>query len=250
MAGMLEHCDFIQQPTGSTEDGRLRPDVIVKLPGGKQVVIDAKAPISALLDVAESTDDETREALLAKYGQLIRSHIAALGRKSYWETFSPTPEFVVMFLPNDNYFSAALESDPELIALGVTEKVLVATPTTLIALLRTVAYGWKQEALALNAQEVAELGKALYERIASLASHWSDVGEKLEKAVGSYNKSVGTLETRVLVTARKFVELQAASANAEIEAPKPVDSLPRPSQAPELVAQDPPRSVDRLACIG
>jgi DNA recombination protein RmuC len=132
----------------------------------------------------------------------------------------------------------------------VTEKVLVATPTTLIALLRTVAYGWKQEALALNAQEVAELGKALYERIASLASHWSDVGEKLEKAVGSYNKSVGTLETRVLVTARKFVELQAASANAEIEAPKPVDSLPRPSQAPELVAQDPPRSVDRLACIG
>ena len=160
--------------------------------------------------------------------------MTALGRKAYWDTFSPSPELVIMFLPGEMLFSAALQSDPSLIELGVNEKVVLATPTTLIALLRTVAYAWTQEALALNAQEVAQLGKQLYERIASLAAHWSDVGDKLEKAVGSYNKSVGTLETRVLVTARKFVDLKAAPEDGEIEAPQPVDTLPRALQAPEL----------------
>jgi DNA recombination protein RmuC len=210
----------------------------VKLPGGKQVVIDAKAPIAAYLEAAEAADDDARAAHLAKHAQLVRSHIISLGRKAYWDTFSPTPEFVILFLPGEMFFSAALESDPELIELGVNEKVVLATPTTLIALLRAVSYGWRQEALARNAEEVADLGKQLYERIASLASHWSDVGEKLEKAVGSYNKSVGTLESRVLVTARKLVDLKAAPADGDIEPSRPVESMPRVLQAPELVMRE------------
>jgi DNA recombination protein RmuC len=249
MAGMLEHCDFVQQPTGTSEDGRLRPDLIVKLPGGKQVVIDAKAPIAAYLEAAEASDDDARAAHLARHAQLVRSHIISLGRKAYWDTFTPTPEFVILFLPGEMFFSAALESDPELIELGVNEKVVLATPTTLIALLRAVAYGWRQEALALNAQEVADLGKQLYERIASLAAHWSDVGDKLEKAVLSYNKSVGTLESRVLVTARKLVDLKAAPEDDEIEASRPVESLPRVLQAPELVMREAAASMERVARI-
>jgi DNA recombination protein RmuC len=249
MAGMLEHCDFVEQPSSTTEDGRLRPDLIVKLPGGKQVVIDAKAPIAAYLEAAEAEDDAAREVQLAKHAQLVRLHMTALGRKAYWDAFSPTPEFVIMFLPGEMFFSAALQSDPELIEFGVNEKVLVATPTTLIALLRAVAYGWRQEALALNAQEVADLGKQLYERIGKLASHWNDVGEKLEKAVGSYNKSVVTLESRVLVTARKLKDLKAAPEDGEIEAAYAVDACPRALQAPELVAIELDASVDRVARI-
>ena len=221
----------------------------MKLPGGKQVVIDAKAPIAAYLEAAEAADDDARAAHLARHAQLVRSHITALGRKAYWDTFSPTPEFVILFLPGEMFFSAALESDPQLIELGVNEKVVLATPTTLIALLRAVAYGWRQEALALNAQEVADLGKQLYERIATLAAHWSDVGDKLEQAVGSYNKSVGALESRVLVTARKLVELKAAPDDGEIEAPRPVETLPRMLQAPELVAREPGGPVERIARI-
>jgi DNA recombination protein RmuC len=247
MAGMLEHCDFVEQPTGTSEDGRLRPDLIVKLPGGKQVVIDAKAPIAAYLEAAEAADDDARAAHLGRHAQLVRSHIISLGRKAYWDTFSPTPEFVILFLPGEMFFSAALESDPALIELGVNEKVVLATPTTLIALLRAVSYGWRQEALARNAEEVADLGKQLYERIASLASHWSDVGEKLEKAVGSYNKSVGALESRVLVTARKLVDLKAAPEDGEIEPQRPVESVPRVLQAPELAMRDAAVPIERVA---
>jgi DNA recombination protein RmuC len=247
VAGMLEHCDFVEQPSGAGEEGRLRPDLIVKLPGGRQVIVDAKAPIAAYLDAHEATDEATRTAHYKRHAQLVRAHIAALGRKAYWEAFSQTPNFVVMFLPGEMLYSAALESDPELIEIGAKENVLLATPTSLIGILRAIAVGWREEALALNAQEVADLGKQLYERVASLAKHWTDVGDKLERAVGSYNKSVGALESRVLVTARKFLSLKAAEGD-DIDAPEPISTLPRALQATELVA--PSTSLDRSARIG
>jgi DNA recombination protein RmuC len=237
MAGMVEHCDFVEQPSAAGEDGRQRPDVIIKLAGGRNVVIDAKVPIAAYLEAAEATDDDVREAHLARHAQLVRGHMTALGRKAYWDTFSPSPDFVIMFLPGEMLFSAALQQDPSLIEAGLNEKVVLATPTTLIALLRTIALGWREQALALNTQEVAELGRQLYDRVASLAAHWSDVGDKLDKAVGAYNRSVGALETRVLVTTRKFVELGAAPADAELEAPSTVETLARPLSAPELVGR-------------
>ncbi len=236
MAGMLEHCDFVRQPSAATEDGRQRPDLVVKLPGGRQIVIDAKAPYAAYLDAHEAASDDERAAHLARHAKLVREHMTALGRKAYWERFSPTPEIVIMFLPGEMLFSAALQSDPTLIELGVNEKVVPATPTTLIALLRTVAYGWTQAALADNAQQVADLARELYERIGNLAEHWTDVGQKLGKAVDSYNKSVGTLERRVLATARKFEPLKAAPEGAELVSPDLVEQVPRLLQAPELVA--------------
>jgi DNA recombination protein RmuC len=249
-AGMLEHCDFLEQPTATGEDGRLRPDLIVKLPGGRRVAIDAKAPLTAYLEAAEASDEHAREACLKRHAQLVRSHVTSLGRKAYWETFSPSPELVILFLPGEMLFSDALRSDPALIELGMNQKVLLAGPITLIALLRAFALGWREEALALNAQEVAELGNQLYDRIASLAGHWSQVGDRLEKAVDAYNKSVGTLETRVLVTARKFEQLKAAPEDGEIESPQPVDTQPRPLTAPELVASGAGAPLERIARIG
>src|SRR6185503_12248643 len=230
------HCDFVEQASGSGEDGRLRPDLIVKLAGGKHIVVDAKTPLTAYLEAAEAADDATREAHLKRHAQLVRAHMTALGRKAYWDAFSPSPELVIMFMPGEMLFSAALESDPTLIEHGANEKVILATPTTLIALLRTIALGWREEALAINAQEVAQLGRELYERVAKLAEHWGDVGDKLGKAVGAYNKSVATLEGRVLVTARRFEDLKVAPEGMEIAAPEPVETLPRPLLAPELTA--------------
>jgi DNA recombination protein RmuC len=252
MAGMLEHCDFLEQPSASTDEGRLRPDLIVKLPGGKQVIVDAKAPLEAFLDAAGTEDDAEREASLAKHAALVRGHMTALRRKAYWETFSQTPELVIMFLPGEDLLSGALRSDPSLLELGANEKVLLATPVSLIGLLRAIAMGWREEALAINAREVADLGKELYERIARLASTWNQVGDKLGKAVEAYNKSVGTLETRVLVTARKFEDLRAAPDGEEIEAPEPVDTVPRPLTAKELVepAPAPAPTLERVVRIG
>jgi DNA recombination protein RmuC len=234
MAGMLEHCDFVQQQSGESDEGRLRPDVIVRLPGGKQIVIDAKVPLAAYLEAAETQDDTVRDAHLVRHMQQVRAHMTQLGRKAYWESFEPTPEFVVMFLPGEAFFSAALQQDPALIEFGVNEKVIPATPTTLIALLRAVAYGWRQEALAVNAAEISALGKELYLRIGNLAEHWHVVGRRLGSAVAAYNSSVGTLEGRVLSSARRFRDLKAVSGEQELKDQEQIDQQVRLLAAAEL----------------
>ena len=234
MAGMLEHCDFVQQLSTESDNGRLRPDLVVKLPGGKHIVVDSKAPLEAYLDAVEAPDDETRAAKFKDHARQVRTHIAALGRKSYFEQFDFTPEFVVLFLPGEVFFSAALENDPELIELGVSQNVIVATPTTLIALLRAVAYGWRQETLAENAKIISELGQELYKRLSDVAGHVEKLGKGLVAAINSYNGLVGSLESRVLVSARRFKELGAAGGNDEIHETSPIETSPRLLQSPEL----------------
>ena len=238
MAGMLDHCDFFEQESTTTEDGRLRPDMIVKLPGGKNIVVDAKAPLAAYLEALEATDEEEKKRKLTDHARQVRDHLKKLGQKAYWEQFQPSPDFVVLFLPGEMFYSAALEADPSLIEAGVDARVILATPTTLIALLRAVAYGWTQQALTENAERISLLGRELYDRIATVTEHWGRVGKNLGEAVGAYNKSVASMETRVLVSARKFRDLKVAGEDKEIADLNPVEALPRDVQAPELLGRD------------
>ena len=232
MAGMQEHCDFETQTTTTTDEGkRLRPDLIVKLPGGQHIVVDSKAPMDAYLDAIETDDDTTRDTALARHAAQVRTHIQQLGSKNYQQQFDTTPEFVVLFLPSEAFFSAALTQDPSLIEKGVDQGVILATPTTLIALLRAVAFGWRQEALAQNAREISTIGRELYSRLGAFAGHIQKLGRSLNAAVGDYNRTVGSLETRILTGARKFEELGAAPETADIPVNSGIESIPRELRA-------------------
>ncbi len=236
MAGMISHCDFLEQVSTNTDSGRMRPDMVINLPGGKKIIVDAKAPLSAYLEALEAQDDRERQQKMMEHARQVRAHIRALSQRAYWDQFNDTPEFVVLFLPGETFFSAALESDPSLIEVGVKEKVILATPTTLIALLRAVSYGWRQEALSESTKVIGELGKELYKRISDMGEHFSRLGKHLSQSVDCYNQTLGTLERRVLVTARKFKDIDSAS--TVMEELDHVDATPRSIQSMELIVPE------------
>lgn len=228
LAGMQEHCDFETQHSTTTDEGKkLRPDLIVRLPGGKSIVVDSKTPMDGYLDALEAQDDHVRDEALQRHARQLRTHIQQLSSKNYTSQFAQTPEFTVLFLPSESFFSTALHSDPGLIERGVDQGVILATPTTLIALLRAVSYGWRQDSIAENAREISALGRTLHERLGKLADHFSKLGRSLGNAVENYNSAIGSFETRVLTTARKFEELKATPEAATIAHLEPIDSAPR-----------------------
>ena len=233
LAGMLNHCDFSEKTTVQTLDGRLVPDMVVNLPGGRRIVVDAKVPYVAYRQAVEATEDDERVARLKEHAGQVKAHMVQLGSRWYWAQFQPAPEFVFMFLPGEGYFSAALQHDPGLIEFGVSQRVIPASPLTLIALLRAVAYGWQQERIARNAEEVSALGRELYDRIWRLAGHLDELAKGLTRTVEAYNRTAGTIESRVLVTARRFKEL-GVSAAEPIPEVDTVERTPRPLQAPEM----------------
>ena len=233
MAGMLDYCDFVEQARVESEDGRLQPDLIIRLPGDKTIVVDAKSPLAAYLDASEGNcEDGARELLLKKHARQVRDHMVKLGAKAYWNQFQPAPDFVVMFLPGETFFSAACQHDPSLIEFGVGEQVIPASPTTLIALLRAIAYGWRQESIARNAQDISKLGRELYERLGSMAEHFEDMRKALVRTVDSYNDAIGSLEGRVLVSARRFRDLGIAG--EELPEAQTVQLGSRRLNAPEM----------------
>lgn len=237
LAGMSEHVDFVEQPAAESGGGRvLRPDVVIRMPDGKSLVVDAKTPLQAYLDAAESDDEEKRAQHLKRHADRVREHARALASKDYWKALTATPDFVVMFIPGEPFYAAALERAPELFEQAVEARVLICTPTTLIALVKAVAYGWRQHALADNAAEVAKLGGELFDRLKTFAQHMSGMGGALHKAVEQYNRGIGNLEARVLPTIRKFKMLGAAPAGEEIPALEQVETEPRALQSPELAA--------------
>jgi DNA recombination protein RmuC len=239
LAGMLAHCDFCEQKVVDGDNGKIRPDLIVRLPAGKVVVVDAKVPLIAFMDALDAPDDETKKEKLQAHAAAVRGHITKLSRKAYQDQFDHTPEFVVLFMPTESIFSAALEHDPALIEVGVEQNIIIATPTTLIALLRGVAYGWRQERLAENAKAISELGAELYKRLATAGDYLATLGKRLGDATEAYNAAVGSLESRVLVTARKFADLHVPVSGTEIPTLPPVDVVPRQLQAAEFTESTP-----------
>ncbi len=234
LAGMMEYCDFSEQASVNTPEGRLIPDMVVRLPGNKQVVVDSKAVVDSYLEAVNTDNEQLKNTKLDQHVKHIKARVDDLKKKEYWQQFENSPELVVLFLPGESFFSAALKCDPTLMDQSIEEKVLIATPITLIALLKAVAYGWKQEALEENAKEVSDLGKELYERLAMLSEHFQDLGDSLHTSVDRYNKALGTLENRVLVSGRRFKELKVDNPNKEIKFIEPVDVTVRDMQAEEL----------------
>jgi DNA recombination protein RmuC len=245
LAGMVAHCDFVEQASERDDDGRLlRPDLVVKLPGGKSIVVDSKAPLAAYLDAAEAEDDETRTAHLARHARLVREHMVKLGQKRYWQQFEPAPEFVVMFLGDEGWFRAAVDHDPLLLEAGPESGVMPASPTTLIPLLRAVAYGWQQETVAESAREVGRLGRELYERLGVFTEHFASVGKSLDSATRNFNNAVGSLNSRVLVTARKFPELGIGGEELPDVPPVPTQSRAVLAATDDGVVELPSRTAD------
>lgn len=239
LAGMLPHCDFTEQASQATENGRQRPDLLVHLPGGREIVVDAKAPLAAYLEALEARDEETRTRKQREHAAQLRSHIDALGKKAYWEQFPQAPELVILFLPGENFFSAALESDPSLLEYGSERKIILATPTTLIALLKAVFYGWRQQRLAESAEEIASLGRELGKRLADMGCHMDRLGRSIKNSVEQYNRLVATTESRVLVTVRKFQALEPAEQGNEPASLEQIETAPRNLQAPEWTSAAP-----------
>ena len=225
LAGMLAHCDFQEQQTVATEEGRRRPDLVVRLPGGRQMVVDAKAPLLAYLDALEATDDGLRDANLKEHARQVRDHVTSLGAKTYWSQFQPSPEFVVMFLPAETFFNAALQHDPTLIEFAANRRVVLASPTSLIALLYAVAHGWQQQAVADSVLELSRLGRTLYDRLRTMVTHFETLRRSLDGATAAYNNAMGSLESRVLVAARRFKDLSASA--PEIPLIEPLDRTAR-----------------------
>ncbi|HVZ65709.1 MAG TPA: DNA recombination protein RmuC [Lacunisphaera sp.] len=233
LAGMLENVDFVQQ----TATGEVRPDLVVRLPGGKSIAVDAKAPMQAYLEALEASDESVRKAKFAEHARAVRTHIDALGNKAYWKSIQPAPEFVVLFIPGEAFYSAALRHEPDLFERGSSVGVILASPATLIALLKAAAYGWKQENLSKNADDIRKLGVELHERVATVAENLDNLGQRLTQAVTAYNSTVSSVEGRVLVTGRKLEKLGGGSEKKVIE-PRLVDETPKALTAPELKAPD------------